>query len=60
MFPYNQFGEQARLHAGDAGMCLSLGVLPDAPLTAMNVLCDGAVCTMVENRVNNNYKSHLL
>ena len=54
MFPYNQFGEQARLHAGDAGMCLSLGVLPDAPLTAMNVLCDGAVCTMVDNRVNNN------
>jgi Na+/H+-dicarboxylate symporter len=34
-------------------LCLSLGVLLDAPLTAMNVLCDGAVCTIVDNRVNN-------
>ena len=32
-------------------LCLSLGVLLDAPLTAMNVLCDGAVCTIVDNRV---------
>ena len=29
-------------------LCLSLGILLDAPLTAMNVLCDGAVCVIVD------------
>ena len=29
-------------------VCLSLGILLDAPLTSANVLCDGAVCAMVD------------
>lgn len=29
-------------------VCLSLGVLLDAPLTAANVLCDGAICAIVD------------
>ena len=35
-------------------LCLSLGVLLDAPLTAMNVLCDGAVCAIVDSRIKSN------
>jgi Na+/H+-dicarboxylate symporter len=27
-------------------VCLSLGILLDAPLTAANVLCDGAICAI--------------
>ena len=29
-------------------VCLSIGILMDAPLTAANVLCDGAVCAIVD------------
>ena len=29
-------------------VCLSLGILLDAPLTAANVLCDGAICAIVD------------
>lgn len=29
-------------------VCLSLGVLLDAPLTAANVICDGAICAIVD------------
>lgn len=32
-------------------LCLSIGVLLDAPLTAANVLCDGAVCAMVDRTI---------
>lgn len=33
-------------------VCLSLGILLDAPLTAANVLCDGAVCAIVDKAVD--------
>lgn len=33
-------------------LCLSLGVLLDAPLTAANVLCDGALCAIVDTAIS--------
>ena len=33
-------------------VCLSLGILLDAPLTAVNVLCDGAVCAIVDKAID--------
>ena len=32
-------------------VCLSLGILLDAPLTAVNVVCDGAICVIVDKTV---------
>jgi hypothetical protein len=32
-------------------VCLSLGILLDAPLTAANVICDGAICAFVDEAV---------
>lgn len=32
-------------------LCLSLGILLDAPLTAANVLCDGALCAIVDKTI---------
>lgn len=31
-------------------VCLSLGILLDAPLTAVNVVCDGAICVIVDRQ----------
>jgi Na+/H+-dicarboxylate symporter len=33
-------------------ICLSLCIAMDAPITAVNVLCDGAVALMVDKQIN--------
>ena len=33
-------------------ICLSLCIAMDAPITAVNVLCDGAVAIMVDKQLN--------